>query len=322
MATLWLVTACGARSASVPATSGAGEPARVAGGSPAPLGASPGAAPERLLEALQQPWSAFARPLGPHRVRLHARSLRSGPGLPMARVEQHVDLVWGAGGRLWVRKDTHDQYGLELRWIDDWLYLRQRWNRFIRRRALDRQEPLRLADCAYGLLPDELALLGRFLKLGPARAVTVLGRAAWQVSLLRAERAGELAPGEQQALEAQSARRWRRSLQVEELSGTAAIDRLTGAPLLARVRARCSFTLPAGPSDATGIPRLASPGGARGQLELELEQRVIDLGEAIGIAAPPADEVVAEVRGRRLEIERQMVLGERPVDPAWRQLSP
>lgn len=316
VASLGIACACGARPASAPL--GARGPASVVRSAPAPLDGRP----ERLLHALRQPWSAFASALGPHRLRIRARSVRSGPGLVEARVVQTIELVWARGGRLALRKDTHDQYGLELRWLDGWLYLRQRWNRFLRRRPLDAQEPLRLADRAYGLLPDELELLGRSLALGTARAVTVLGRAAWQVVLARAESAKDAVPGDPDPRDDQPARRWRRSLRVEALSGTASIDRLTGAPLLARLRARCSFASPAGPSGPTGLPALARAGGARGWLEIELEQQIAELGGDAVVVAPLPEEVVADPRGRRLEVERQMVLGERPLDPAWPRLSP
>ena len=45
------------------------------------------------------------------------------------------------------------------------------------------------------------------------------------------------------------------------------------------------------------------------------------IGRGAPIKAPPRAELV-DVRRQRLEIERQMVVGERPLDPAWRALSP
>ncbi|MBK8481386.1 MAG: hypothetical protein IPL40_09470 [Proteobacteria bacterium] len=315
IATLALVSACGSRAVSVSAPPGevlATPHAADAG--PAPR---PDETPAQLWAALRQPFSAFARQLGPHRLRIHSRLVRTVPGRPVVEVAQTVELSLDAGGRLWVRKDTHDQYGLELRWLDGWLYLRQRWNRFLRRRASDRQEPWRLADRAYGLLSDDLELLERFVALDSARAVTVLGRAAWQVALRRAEHPPAAFVGGVGRSASAAARRWRRSVQVELLSGSVSLDRATGAPMLARLRARCSFTLPAGRAGPTGIPAPAGAGAARGRLDLELEQSITELGRAGVVAAPPAEEVVAAVRGRRLELERQMVLGERPLDPAW-----
>lgn len=314
IATLALASACSPRGGSVPAPPGAALAT--------PLAADVGAAPRRetpalLWAALRQPFSAFAPQLGPHRLRIRSRLVRTVPGRPVVEVAQAVELALDAGGRLWVRKDTHEQYGLELRWLDGWLFLRQRWNRFLRRRPSDRREPWRLADRAYGLLSDDLELLGRFVALDSAQAVTVLDRAAWRVGLRRAEPSVGALSGEDGRLALPAARRWRQSLRVELLTGAVSIDRLTGAPLLARLRARCSFALPAGPSGATGLPAPAGAGAARGRLELELEQSITELGRVGVIAAPPAEEVVAEVRGRRLELERQMVLGERPLDPAW-----
>ena len=71
------------------------------------------------------------------------------------------------------------------------------------------------------------------------------------------------------------------------------------------------------PPPVTGVPSRLDP-ELEGRLELELDQKVTQVGSVSPIAPP--EKMVRTLERRRLELERQMLTGERPIPPDWRKV--
>jgi hypothetical protein len=280
------------------------EPERVTSPVPIDLAAIERGERQATLRALRMPHRYLAARLGAHRVRCTSTLTTQAQAAEAQRVEQEVTMRVDADGHYTVTKNTHPQFGQEVIWTGSWLYPRLRYSKFIRRPARP-DEPREIADRIYGLLPAYVRLLGPFISF-EARAVRHLGRSAVRAELkLMAEPAGE--PAARGA-----ARRWRQTIVVKSIAGTALLDAKTGVPLSVDLRARWTFSPPAGPIPATGIPTKIDR-DAVGTMDLAFSQRITDIGAVAKVAAPPEAETIANPRRIRLEIERQMLTGELPI---------
>ncbi|MCK5795823.1 MAG: hypothetical protein KAI47_01470, partial [Deltaproteobacteria bacterium] len=190
------------------------------------------------------------------------------------------------------------------------LYPRLRYSRFYARDPKDPGEPDRLAERVAGLFPVYMRLLGRFAKisLDPQKTIHE-GREALTVLLtLRAS------PSAAPSTELAPAKRWRRSTQVSELKGRVLLDAKSGVPLVTQVKARWRYREPAGAPPASGIPAHLGEGWVTTTLDFAERLRP----GPVAAIVPPLGKELVDIRRRRLEVERQMVQGERPLDPLWR----
>lgn len=261
------------------------------------------------LTVLTMPYRSFALRLGPHRV--SARSKLETKARGQKTIAQKLSLKADGAGHFSANKTTDEQHGYELIWTGKWLYSRLRYQSFSRRRPQDQLEPTRLADKQYALLAAYIRLLEPFIQLSRGDTKKIAGREAVLVTLSR--RAQPLEGG--RAAAPLAAKRWRRTIDVEKLEGRVLLDTKTGAPLLVKLKAIWTFAMPKAAAPKTGIPSELS--SERGRTSLVFDQQILEVGKRQQIAAPAAHELV-DVRRRRLEIERQMITGERPLDPGWR----
>lgn len=263
--------------------------------------------------ALFTPGHTLAARLGPHRLTCKATTSSSVPGYPARKVVQEMAWTVDRDGNFHARKNTHEQYGQEVILAGGWLHSRLRHSKYVRRKPRER-EAARILDRMASYLPDYADLLARFLKLEQGGAGKLGSRAGTKIKLsLRDKPApvGDEVPG--------PARRWRSSAEVTALSGEVLMDGETGVPLSVDLKARLTFQAPrpGKAAPANGIPAVLSD-KLTGTMTLALSQRVDRLGEVGPIKAPPEEETVTDVRRRRLELERQILSGERPLPEAWR----
>jgi len=245
-----------------------------------------------------------------HRVHASAKLTRRLQGRAPLVVDQTLDLRIDQAGRYHLSKDTHPQYGLEAIWAGDWLYLRHRHGRFARRQPTDLNEPSRIANRAYGFAAAYFRLLGRWIAFADAKEGRVGERAAVLLRMRMRE------PDSREPPQGSVSQRWRNSIRVKSLSGYVWVDRRTGAPLEIQLNARWSFAPPKGGIPATGIPTDVDH-KREGIMTLKYQQRVREIGKIRGLTTSPPDWVIAKVRRHRLEIERQMIMGERPLSHGW-----
>lgn len=280
------------------------------GGAPAkPNPQAPQVTPPSVADLTQACSDALGR-IGSYHLSARSRLERSGKGLVPKVVEQQVDLRGDGTGRYAARKTTDPQYGSEVIWDGQSIYSRLRHNQFTRRPAADSQEPHRLLERFCGLLPAYLRLLAPSVRVRPAAEAVGQRQGRAVKRLVLSAGANPAAERRGQA----DSRKWRGTIKVEHLAGELDWDEEKQVPLVARIKARWTFTPPAKSEPTTGIPRQLGTAGA-GRMSLDFEQRMDQLGAEQRIEAPPKDQLATRVRRLRLEIERQMVLGERPLVP-------
>lgn len=260
---------------------------------------------ETTLSALRLSHLGIVRALGAHRVSVRSSLKTEVPSLPPRTVEQDVDLRVDAQGSFAATKNTHPQHGQEVIWTGGWLYPRLRYSPFLRRQARP-GEPEAIANRMYGLLPAYVDLLGRFLRVEAAGTAREAGREAVKVRLSLAP-SPRTSPGSEAA-----AKRWRHSVAVKSLEGQALLCARTGAPLRVELRASWTFHPPAGAMPASGIPS-ALDGRSVGTMTLSFRQEIRDVGQIAAIQPPDRKETRANLRRVRLEYERQILTGERPL---------
>jgi hypothetical protein len=258
------------------------------------------------LAALMMPHAAMRAGLGAHRVKLYARLERMVDKAGTTAIEQSVELSVDSNGGFAGRKNTHRQYGNEVIWTGRKLYSRSRYGKFLERDPSDPDEPKRIAERIYGLLPAYLRLLEPAIELESGGHGTRAGRKAER---LRLERTAE--PSERPQATS-PAREWRETVEVQSLSGIAWLDEQSGAALKVSLDARWTYALPAGPPPESGVPEQLDP-KARGTMRLRLSQFIDQIGSVPLVSAPARRVTVSDERRLRLEIERQMVVGERPI---------
>jgi len=237
------------------------------------------------------------------------------PGYPRREVTQDMTLSVDGDGNFHARKHTHEQYGQEVILTGGWLHSRLRHSKFVRRKPRE-GEADKILDRFVSYLPDYADLLGRFLKLEQGGEGKLGSRTGTKMKLtLRdppaAASASDSALGR--------ARRWRSRVKVTALSGELLLDSETGLPLTVDLKARLTFQAPRPGKAApvSGIPAVMSD-KLKGAMTIALTRRVDSLGKVKPIKAPPAEETITDTRRRRLELERQILTGERPLPKQWR----
>jgi hypothetical protein len=259
------------------------------------------------LRALAMPHHVIAKHLGAHRVSCRSTLKTHVPSFSERSVTQQLSMAVDAEGRFAATKNTDPQHGEEVVWTGSWLYPRLRHSKFVKRRPRDVREPRRVADRMYGLLPGYVELLGRFMTVKAAGDGKVGGRKVVKVTL------GLAADPRPMTAEQAPSRRWRHSVVARKLKGTAALCAKTGVPLAVDLQAEWDFHPPApGKVPASGVPARLDKKNV-GRMALELRQRLSDVGGKVSVTPPDPSQVDQEVRRVRLELERQMLTGERPV---------
>jgi hypothetical protein len=257
---------------------------------------------EATLRALAMPHHRIASLVGAHRIRCTSSLKTAVTGQPDRKVKQQLDLRMDDRGNFTAEKNTHPRYGFEVVWVDGWLYSRQRSSVFIKRTPR-KGEPEEIADRLYGLLPAYIDLLGRFLEL----EIDGEGKASGKIGL-RLSALPDPAPAAKE-LEGN----WRQTIAIKALRGRVTLDGRSGVPLQVELEARWTFHPPAADAlPASGIPTAIDTKTA-GSTTLSFRQRIEDIGKQPAVQAPPAHRVRAGIRRRRIEIERQMLIGERPL---------
>lgn len=257
---------------------------------------------EATLRALAMPHHRIASIVGTHRIRSTSSLKTVVTGQPDRKVEQQLDLRMDDKGNFTAEKKTHPQYGSVIVWVDGWLYSRQRSSLFIKR-APRKGEPTSVADRMYGLLPAYIGLLGRFVKL----ELDEKGKSSDRISL----RLSALTNPAPVAKELEGS--WRQTIAVKALKGRVTLDGRSGVPLQVELEARWTFHPPAADAmPASGIPTEIDTKTV-GSTTLRFRQRIEDIGRQPAVSAPPAHMVRTGIRRNRIEIERQMLIGERPL---------
>ena len=249
--------------------------------------------PDELLRAVRVPHRRVGALLGTHVARATTSiEVTAGPGAgeqqdPAAEgvvVDARID--YEGDDRFHVLVESSRDYGREVVFADDFLYLRPRYSRFHRRPPTNADEPARIRDEVFAELGAHLELVRAGIAVHDQGPVTHAGRPAWRVEIRKAAKPGAARP------EPAAHRQWRESVVVEEAAGEIVLDQETGVPLSGTLRAQIT----------------ARRDGQPLRMDIVVEHRIESIGGAVTIALPAAgDWVPTPERSRELE-ERNALL--------------
>jgi hypothetical protein len=233
--------------------------------------------PAELLRALSLTGKPLDDRLGAHQMEARATLELIDPAETLA--ETFLVQSDGRGG-LHVQHDNDHDYGFEAIGVANNLYVRPRYGKFVRHRV-EAAERDRLRATGETAAAAYLRLLQRFVAVQVVGRVEQAGYAAMKLKLARAAAPAPRSP------ESEPGKKWRESVEAQDLDGEVVLDARSGAPLTVRLSASYRF-------ERTGKPLLAT---------LHFSQTTSAWS---GTIAPPS-EAVALVRPRPL-LDRQTLL--------------
>jgi hypothetical protein len=195
---------------------------------------------DELLTLLEQPGEEFDRQFGArHQVLTSTITVEAREQKPEILEEQFVIDADGRGG-FHVLHDSGPHEGLEATFIENTLYIRPRFGKFIRRRA-ERGEVERLRAVVEGVPAATLELLAPFLAIQEVIDGRLLDHPTRRLLVSKAKVS---TPRGEKELR----RKWRETLKVETLEGELEVDAASGLLLALRLNTRFQFDRSNGPS--------------------------------------------------------------------------
>lgn len=190
--------------------------------------------PAELERALQLPGEALDRLLGAHRLEATTQLKVEAPGAPVETVTDEYTLDSDGRGALHLIHDTSHQDGMEAVVSGGQLYVRLRYEPFVRRKP-EGDEVARLRAAAEDVAADDLEVLLPWLTVRAAGQTTLAGRNAFRFTLAAAPSATPHPP------ERDPGRRWRDTVKVRYVDGQVTADAASGAPLAVKLDAAYTF---------------------------------------------------------------------------------
>lgn len=223
-------------------------------------------------------------------------------GEPVEQLSDETRLEVAADGRYHARLDNSADYGREVIFDGQALYLRPRYAKWHRRPPNDEHEAGAILDQMYAVAGDYFDLVAHAAEVSDKGAEQVAGRAGRRVEIRLAPRPGT--PPAQPLTQ----RTWRESVVVQALSGDAVLDAETALPLRARFSATVGFQ-----RDGRSFTM---------SLEVGHELSAIGAGPAADALAVPAPEVVIATPERLREVDDRDQLLEGIAPPTRRGRAP
>jgi len=236
--------------------------------------------PDELVRALSLSGRELDAKVGAHRMdATETLKLELGDRQTAALDETFAVESDGHGG-VHVAHDNSRGNGFEAVALNDDLYVKPRYGKFVRRK-IESDELERLRVAAETAAASDLRLVERFVQVREGGTATVAGHPGVKLTL-----SARTTP-DATASESEPGRKWRDTVNVRYIDGDVILDGKSGAPLAVRIEAQYTFTRDGKPVQAT----------------LAYKQTTAALADAI---AAPAD--WATLSRPRPMIDRQQLL--------------
>lgn len=242
--------------------------------------------PAELARALMRPHHEIAAALGLHRATIASKTTVVEAGQVVTDLGDQTTIELGDGGTYHAVYENTADYGREVTFVGDTLYLRPRYQRWHARAPQTADEPVALRDSFFAPIAATWDLLGPAVELTDQGTVDVGGRAGRKIAVKRSPRPVTPPP------EPLAQRAWRERRAIDEVSGEVILDADTGAPLRVSLAGTVGF----------------SRDGRRFQMKTQLTAELAGFATAATISAPPEAEVVATPERLREVDERDYLL--------------
>lgn len=239
-----------------------------------------------LLEAARMPHAWVADKLGAHVVRATSTLKLEESAETVEEFSDQLLLDFDGEGRFLATLDNSKEYGRHAIYDGKTLYLRPRFGIYHARAPQSEGEEAEIRNKMYGVAGDYLELLSRQLEVSDKGSTTSDGRAAREVALKMAPTARALPP------ESLSQRKWRDTIEVKSIKGTAVLDAESGVLLHLTISGSIAF----------------ERDKRRFTMTLGAESKIEEIGHTRAIEAPPEDLVMAIAPRRRELAERDALL--------------
>ncbi len=244
-----------------------------------------------LRRALATPHSALSQAIGPHHVSASSSVTVESGGAVMSELSDKTEITIDADGSFRASADNSRDYGRHATFVDNTLYLRPRYGKYHRRAPATETEPNEIRNEMFSTTSAYFELLYSGAGLKESGDETVAGRPAKVVAI-------SFAGAEQQRdAEPLAHKKWRESIAVSAVSGTAHLDAETGFPLSAEIKGTITFLKEA----------------KRFTMNVSVTHAVSDIGKTEKLAAPAVAETVSAptLRGE-VDQQRQLLEGLSP----------
>lgn len=200
--------------------------------------------PEELVRALSLSGRELDAKLGAHRMDASETLKLELPGAQTVSLDDSFAVQADGRGGVHLLHDNSRGNGFEAVALNDDLYVKPRYGKFVRRKVEgDELERLRAAAETAGA--SDLRLVERFVQVREAGTATVAGHTG--VKLTLAARTTPDTP----VTESDSSKKWRETIKVRYIDGDVVLDGQSGAPLSVRLEAQYTFVRDGKPVQAT-----------------------------------------------------------------------
>lgn len=200
--------------------------------------------PEELVRALSLSGRELDAKLGAHRMDASETLKLELPGAQTVSLDDSFAVQADGRGGVHLLHDNSRGNGFEAVALNDDLYVKPRYGKFVRRKVEgDELERLRAAAETAGA--SDLRLVERFVQVREAGTATVAGHTG--VKLTLAARTTPDGP----ATESDASKKWRETIKVRYIDGDVVLDGQSGAPLSVRLEAQYTFVRDGKPVQAT-----------------------------------------------------------------------
>lgn len=239
-----------------------------------------------LLRAIAMPHHRVGAALGAHKFSgtSTVEVLRGDKSLN--KIEANVVIEVDAKGNYRAIRNLSGDYGREVIFAGGTLYLRPRYSKYHRRAPETKTEPVELRNEFFSTLAAYMQPLAHVVDLGTVSEVQLAGREAYKIELSTA------AKPRARPSEGKVQREWRETITGGNVSGHVVLDKKTAAPLAAKLNGEVTFRRK----------------GERLRMKVSVNQAISDVGKAVAIAAPPADQTVDTLQRRTETDERDQLL--------------
>jgi hypothetical protein len=242
--------------------------------------------PAELSRALARPYRELIAKVGPHTYSINSETVVDEAGKNVETLSDHTTIELGAKDAYHAAYTNSADYGREVIFDGNTMFLRPRYQRWHGRAPESPEEPAQVRDSYFEAIGATWDLLAPGAELTDGGATQVAGRPARKVIV-------KLAPSPRPPpSEPLVQRKWREKRTVEAVTGELALDTETGLPLSAKLQGFVRFTRD----------------GRRFSMKLNVDGAASAIGAPVAIPPPAADQVVATPERMREVDDRDFLL--------------
>ena len=230
--------------------------------------------PGEFARAMMLSQSYVADKLGAHSVQSTSSVAVTVDGSEVFSLEDQTDLTFDDEGGFHARLHNSHDYGREVYFVEGVLFLRPRYGKFHRRGPADPDEPTRIKSEMFGGLAANWELVAPAAMLTGGNVGQVQGRSARSVTMALSSEPRE------RPEELHDRSKWRETVTVKSLTGTARLDDETGVPLASEFAATLTYV----------------KDDKRHQMSIAFKHMIEKIGGVDRVVAPPAEQTVVATK--------------------------